>query len=75
MINQKSAIDWIIEEFQIIDIEKTSNKAKIKNDPNLFNGSRYIYDLLLRIINLSIKSVDLINSISKLEYESNKNSQ
>ncbi len=75
VINQKSAIDWIIERFQIIDIEKTSNKAKIKNDPNLFNGSRYIYDLLLRIINLSIKSVDLIDSISKLEYESNKNSQ
>lgn len=70
VLNQKSAIDWIIERYHIISTDQTSNKAKIPNNPNLFNGSRYIYDLLLRIINLSIKSVDVIESISKLEFES-----
>ena len=70
VLNQKSVIDWIIERHQIISTDQTSNKAKIPNNPNLFNGSRYIYDLLLKIINLSIKSVDVIESISKLEFES-----
>lgn len=69
VINQKSAIDWIIERYQIISTDQTGNKAQIPNNPNLFNGSRYIYDLLLRVINLSIKSVDVIESISKLEFE------
>ncbi len=69
VLNQKSAIDWIIERYQIISTDQTNNKAQIPNNPNLFNGSRYIYDLLLRVINLSIKSVDVIESISKLEFE------
>lgn len=69
VLNQKSAIDWIIERYQIINTDQTSNKAQIPNNPNLFSGSRYIYDLLLRVINLSIKSVDVIESISKLEFE------
>ncbi|WP_343286595.1 type ISP restriction/modification enzyme [Helicobacter sp. 12S02634-8] len=70
VLNQKSAIDWIIERYEITRADKTGNKAKIPNNPNLFKGSRYIYDLLLRVIALSLKSVDLIESISRLDYES-----
>ena len=64
-INGKSAIDWIIDRYQI-SIDK---KSLIENNPNDYQGGKYIYELLLKIIDLSIKSVDLINEISKMEWE------
>ncbi|EOH7224197.1 type ISP restriction/modification enzyme, partial [Campylobacter jejuni] len=64
-INGKSAIDWIIDRYQI-SIDK---KSLIENNPNDYQGGKYIYELLLKIIDLSIKSVDLINEISKMECE------
>ncbi len=64
-INGKSAIDWIIDRYQI-SIDK---KSLIENNPNDYQGGRYIYELLLKIINLSIKSVDLIDEISRKEYK------
>lgn len=64
-INGKSAIDWIIDRYQI-SIDK---KSLIENNPNDYQGGKYIYELLLKIINLSIKSVDLIDEISKMECE------
>lgn len=65
-INGKSAIDWIIERYQkSVD----TKKSLIENNPNDYKGGKYIYELILRIIDLSIKSVDLIDEISKLECE------
>ncbi len=64
-INKKSAIDWIIDRYQV-SIDK---KSLIENNPNDYQGGKYIYELLLKIINLSIKSVDLIDEISKMEWE------
>lgn len=64
-INGKSAIDWIIDRYQI-SIDK---KSLIENNPNDYQGGKYIYELLLKIIDLSIKSVDLINEISEMELE------
>ncbi|HEB7717571.1 TPA: type II restriction endonuclease [Campylobacter coli] len=42
-------------------------KSLIENNPNDYQGSKYICELLLKIIDLSIKSVDLINEIGKME--------
>ncbi|AJC92485.1 putative helicase [Campylobacter subantarcticus LMG 24377] len=64
-INGKSAIDWIIDRYQI-SIDK---KSLIENNPNDYQGGKYIYELLLKIIDLSIKSVDLIDEIGKMECE------
>ena len=64
-INGKSAVDWIIERYQV-SIDKDS---LIKNNPNHYAGGKYIFELLLRVIELSIKSVDLIEEISKKEFE------
>lgn len=71
VVNGKSAIEWIMERYQI-----TINKdSKIKNDPNDWaiehNKPRYILDLLLSIITVSVKSVDIINSLPKLEFDTN----
>lgn len=55
----KSAIEWIMERYQV----KTDKKSGIKNDPNDLadevGNSRYILDLLLSIINVSMQTVNL----------------
>ena len=68
IVNGKSAIEWIMERYQV-----TTNKdSGITNNPNDWsdehNNPKYIYNLLLSIINLSIKSVDIIDSLPS-DYE------
>ncbi|WP_101003059.1 DEAD/DEAH box helicase [Helicobacter pylori] len=65
VINGKSAIDWVIECYQKI-MDKDS---LIENNPNDYAGGKYILELLLRVIKLSVKSVDLIEKISEKRFE------
>ncbi|GAA8536594.1 hypothetical protein oki114_08470 [Helicobacter pylori] len=65
MVNGKSAIDWVIERYK-----KTTDKdSLIKNNPNDYAGGKYVFELLCRVIKLSIKSVDLIEKISEKRFE------
>lgn len=66
VINGKSAIDWVIERYQITKDDKGS---LIENNPNDYAGGKYIFELLCRVIKLSEKSVDLIEKISKKRFE------
>ncbi len=64
-LNGKSAIDWVIERYQ-----KTMDKESlIENNPNDYAGGKYVLELLLRVITLSVKSVDLIEKISEKRFE------
>ena len=54
-----SAIEWIMEKYQVT-VDKASG---IKNDPNDYAGGKYIFDLLISIINLSLKTLDLIEQL------------
>ncbi|GAA8531807.1 DEAD/DEAH box helicase family protein [Helicobacter pylori] len=64
-LNGKSAIDWVIERYQ-----KTMDKESlIENNPNDYAGGKYVLELLLRVIKLSVKSVDLIEKISEKRFE------
>lgn len=66
VINGKPAIEWIIDQYQV----KTDKNSGIVDDPNLYSDDdRYIFDLLLRIINVSIKTVDLISTLPSFEIE------
>ncbi|GHR09076.1 hypothetical protein VN1246_12880 [Helicobacter pylori] len=65
VINGKSAIDWVIERYQ-----KTTDKdSLIENNPNDYAGGKYVFELLCRVITLSVKSVDLIEKISEKRFE------
>ena len=69
VINGKSAIEWIIERYQV-----TVNKdSGIKNDPNDWakevGNPPYILDLLLSLVNVSIQTVDVISSLPRLPFE------
>ena len=66
VVNGRSAIEWIIDQYQI----KTDSKSGITDDPNDYSeDEKYIFNLLLRIINVSVQTVDLINNLPKFEVE------
>ena len=69
IVNGKSAIDWVMERYAV----KTDKDSGIKNDPNLWsrehNQSRYILDLLLSVINVSVQTVDIVASLPPLKVE------
>ena len=73
VVNGKPAIEWIMERYQV-KVDKTSG---IKNDPNDWaeevGNPRYILDLLLSIINVSVQTVDIIDSLPRLEFETTAN--
>lgn len=69
VVNGKSAIEWILDRYQI----KTDKASGIVNDPNDWakevGNPRYILDLLLSVINVSVQTVDIVNSLPKLSFE------
>lgn len=66
IVNGRSAIEWIMDQYQV----KIDKKSGITDDPNEYSDDeKYIFNLLLRIINVSIQTVDLINSLPKFEVE------
>lgn len=66
VVNGRSAIEWIMDQYQV----KTDKKSGITDDPNDYStDDKYIFNLLLRIINVSMQTVDLINSLPKFEVE------
>ncbi len=71
VVNGKSAIEWILDRYQI----KTDKASGIVNDPNDWakevNNPRYILDLLLSVINVSVQTVDIVNGLPKLTFENN----
>lgn len=66
VVNGKSAIEWIMERYQVT-IDKDS---LIKNDPNDWsrehNQPRYILDLLLSVINVSVQTVAIVKGLPAL---------
>jgi len=69
IVNGKSAIEWIMERYAVT----THKESGIKNDPNDWaieaGNPRYILDLLLSIINVSVQTVDIVNSLPKVKFE------
>lgn len=73
VINGKSAIEWILDRYQI----KTDKASGIVNDPNNWakevGNPRYILDLLLSVINVSVQTVDIVNNLPKLTFKTTDN--
>src|SRR5699024_3031622 len=63
-VNGRAAIQWIMDQYQVF----TDPRTGIIDDPNEYSDDgKYIFNLLLSIINLSVKTVDLINSLPPLK--------
>lgn len=64
VVNGRSAIEWIMDQYQV----KVDKKSGIIDDPNDFSDDpKYIFNLLLRIINVSLQTIDLINHLPSFE--------
>ncbi len=68
VVNGKSAIEWIMERYQVT----THKESCIVNDPNDWSAeagnSRYILDLLLSVINVSVQTVNIVNSLPIVDF-------
>jgi predicted helicase len=69
VVNGKSAIEWIMERYQVT-VHKDSG---IKNDPNDWSAEvgnpSYIFDLLLSIINVSVQTVGIVEGLPRVRFE------
>jgi len=69
IVNGKSAIEWIVERYAVTQ----DKKSLIKNDANDWarehHKPRYILDLLLSVINVSVQTVDIVNNLPKLKFD------
>ncbi|MEC0581814.1 DEAD/DEAH box helicase family protein [Bacillus spizizenii] len=64
IISGRSAIQWIIDQYQI----KEDKKSGIIDDPNKYStDEKYVLNLLISIINVSLKTVELIEQMPPLE--------
>ena len=63
----RSPLGWIIDQYQV-SIDKDSG---IKNDPNDWcrehNNPRYILELILRVIEVSVRTVRIVKGLPKVE--------
>jgi predicted helicase len=68
IINGRSAIEWIIERYKIT----VHSESGIKNDPNDWalehNNPRYIFDLLLRVITVSLETQKIVKNLPRLDF-------
>ncbi len=69
VVNGKSAIEWIMERYAVT----THKDSGITNDPNDWanevGNPRYILDLLLSIINVSVQTVDIVEGLPKVKFD------
>jgi predicted helicase len=64
VINGRPAIEWIIDQYQV----KTDKKSGITDDPNEFSDDpKYILNLLLSVITVSMKTIELVGQLPKFE--------
>ena len=63
IVNGKSAIEWVMERYAIT----TNPESKIVNDPNQWSENpRYILDLLLRLIQMSLDTMKIVTKLPSL---------
>lgn len=69
VVNGKSAIEWIVERYCV----SQDKKSLIVNDANDWGREhgkpRYILDLLLSVINVSVQTVEIVKALPKLKFD------
>ncbi|WP_035458023.1 type ISP restriction/modification enzyme, partial [Loigolactobacillus coryniformis] len=64
VVNGRPAIEWIIDQYRV----KTDKKSGITDDPNEFSDDpKYILNLLLSIITVSMRTLELIDELPEFE--------
>ena len=68
VVNGRSPLEWVIERYQI----KTDKASGIVNNPNDWasehGNPRYILDLVLSSITVSLKTLDIVESLPEVDF-------
>ena len=66
VINGRSPIEWVADQYKI----SIHTASGIKNDPNLYStDEKYIYNLVKRVVTVSLKTLDIIDNLPKFDVE------
>ena len=68
IVNGKSAIGWVADQYQY-SVDKESG---IVNDPNEYAGGEYVLKLLLQVIAVSVKTMQIVKNLPKIDFDSGK---
>ncbi len=66
IVNGRSALAWIAEMYHVT----TDKDTGIVNDPNGYSGGKYIFDLIGSIVTVSIKTMEIMDSLPRLKFGS-----
>ena len=61
-LGTRSALEWVVDQYRV----KTDKRSGIVNDPNRTEEPQYIVDLIGSVINVSLKTVEIIESLPEL---------
>lgn len=63
-VNGRPAIEWVMDRYQV----RVDNESGILNDPNEYSDDpRYVVDLLLRVVTVSLETLDVLERLRNLE--------
>lgn len=66
VVNGRPAIEWVLDQYQY----SVDSESGIVDDPNLYDenkGGKYVFDLLLSLITVSLETLKLISLLPKYE--------
>ncbi|OUL05403.1 DEAD/DEAH box helicase [Bacillus spizizenii] len=63
VINGKTAIGWVADQYQ----EKVLPNSQIKQDPNDYHQEGYVFELILKLITVSVETIKIIDSMPSIE--------
>ena len=61
-LGNRSALEWVVDQYRV----KTDKRSGIVNDPNCADQPRYIVDLIGRVINVSLGTVEVVSGLPAL---------
>lgn len=67
IVNGRSPLGWVVDQYRV----KVDKESGIRNDPNDWcrehNNPRYILELILRVIEVSVRTLRIINAFPDVE--------
>ena len=59
-LGNRSALEWVVDQYRI----KTDRRSGIENNPNRADDEEYIVDLIRKVINVSLETVEIVDGLS-----------
>ena len=62
-LGHRSALEWVVDQYRV----KTDKRSGIENNPNRADDEEYIVDLIRKVINVSLETVEIVERVSALD--------